>query len=104
MTDGARCLKKTLAARIWRGQNRVQNYIFCHFLKFGSLVVLEIAYSDSLQQCITSSKDKTYEKKFGGGGGGGPYFCQNGPKSGPKLGFLLFTQGFFISFPLNCIG
>ena len=25
---------------------------FCHFFKFGSLVLLEIGYNDSLQQCI----------------------------------------------------
>ena len=37
---------------------------FPHFLKFGVLVFLEIACNDSLQQCITYSKDKTHEKKF----------------------------------------
>ena len=31
---------------------------FLSFLKFGSLVFLEIAYSDSLQQCITSNRGK----------------------------------------------
>ena len=38
---------------------------FCHFLKFGSLVFLEIAYNDSLQQCMISSRGKTHEKNFG---------------------------------------
>ena len=37
---------------------------FCHFLKFGSLFFLEITYSDSLQQCITSSRGKTHEQNF----------------------------------------
>ena len=37
---------------------------FPHFLKFGSLVFLEIACNDSLQQCLTSSRGITYEKKF----------------------------------------
>ena len=39
---------------------------FFHFLEFGSLVFLEIAYYDSLQQCVTSSRGKTQEKKFWG--------------------------------------
>ena len=38
---------------------------FFHFLKFGLLVFLEIAYKDILQQCITFSRGKTHEKKFG---------------------------------------
>ena len=50
---------------------------FCHFLKFGLLVFLEIVCNDSLQQCLTSSSGKTYKKeKFGG----------------PKLGFLPFSR------------
>ena len=39
---------------------------FCHFLRFGSLVFLEIAYYDNLQQCITSVRGKTHENKVGG--------------------------------------
>ena len=38
---------------------------FCNFLKFGSLVIFEIAYHDSLQQCITSNRIKINEKSFG---------------------------------------
>ena len=41
-----------------------QFFFFFQFLKFGSLVFLEIAYSDSLEQCITSSRDKTHKKNF----------------------------------------
>ena len=37
---------------------------FCHFLKFGLLVFLEIAYNDNMQQYITSSRSKTYKKYF----------------------------------------
>ena len=37
---------------------------FCHFLKFGSLVFLEIAYNNSFQHCITSSRGKTHTKNF----------------------------------------
>ena len=35
-----------------------------NFLKFGSLVFLEIAYNDNLQQFLTSNRGKTYEKNF----------------------------------------
>ena len=73
--------------------------LFLHFLKFGSLVFLEIAYKDSLQQCITSSRGKTYKKFLGG-----LNFDQNGPNSGPELVFLPFSQIWFIGLPLNCIG
>ena len=41
------------------GLNQVQIEVFCHFLEFGSLIFLEIACNDSLQQCLTSSRDKT---------------------------------------------
>ena len=34
---------------------------FCHFLKFDSLVFFGIAYSDSFQQCLTSSRGKIEE-------------------------------------------
>ena len=61
------------------GQNRAFS-----FSKFGSLVFREIAYNDSLQTCITSSRGKIHEKKFWG-----PNLGRKGPKSGPKLGFLL---------------
>ena len=41
------------------GLNQVQIEVFCHFLEFGSLIFLEIACNHSLQQCLTSSRDKT---------------------------------------------
>ena len=62
--------------------------------KFGLLVFLEIACNGSLQQFITSSRRKTHEKKFWG-----PNLGRNGPKSGPVLGFLPFSQVWFVSFP-----
>ena len=43
-------------------QNRARYYVLCHFLKFGSLVSLEIAYNNSFQQFITSSRGKIHEK------------------------------------------
>ena len=33
-----------------------KNWVFCHFLKFGLLVFLAIAYNDSLERCLTSSR------------------------------------------------
>ena len=41
---------------------------FCYFRKFGSLVFLYIAYDDSLEQCLTTSRGETYEKNCWGGG------------------------------------
>ena len=37
---------------------------YCYFRKFGWLVFLEISHNDSLQQCLTSSKGKSHEKKL----------------------------------------
>ena len=78
------------------GQNQAQNQVFCHFFKFGSLVFLEIAQDDSLEQCLNTSRDKTRRNIWG------PKFGPNRPKSGPKLCFMLFSQVWFISFPENC--
>ena len=47
-----------------RGESQVPKYVFCHFLKFGSLVFLDIAYNYSLQECITSRRDKTHKINF----------------------------------------
>ena len=63
MTDEARFLKKIMAAQI-RAKMRPETRFFYHFLKFGSLIFLEITYTDSLQQCLTSSRGKIHEKKF----------------------------------------
>ena len=45
--------------------NQAQSEVFCHFLTFSSLVFFEIAYNDSLQQCLTFSRGKAHEKKLG---------------------------------------
>ena len=42
-----------------RAKIRPKTRFFGHFLKFDSLVYLEVAYNDSLQQFLTSSRDKT---------------------------------------------
>ena len=46
--------------------------LFCHFFMFHSLVLFEIAYHDSLQQCLKSNRGTTHAKHFGG-----PNFGQN---------------------------
>ena len=48
-----------------KGSKLVPKLGFCLFLKFGSLVFLEIACNDSLQQCLTSSKVRSTKKNFG---------------------------------------
>ena len=48
-----------------QGPKSVQKLGFYHFLNFDSLVFLEITYNDSLQQCLTCSRGKIYEKNFG---------------------------------------
>ena len=72
--------KKVLGDLIWAktGQNLVQNQVFCHFLKFSLLVLLEIAYNDSFQQCLTSSRGKIHEEKLG------PQIWTKGAKIGSK--------------------
>ena len=60
VVDTARFLKKKIGVPNLgqMGQIRTQNYFFCYFLKFGSLVLLDIAYNDSLQQCLTCSRGR----------------------------------------------
>ena len=75
------------------GQNQAQNCFFYHFLKFGLLVLLEVAYDSSLEQCLTTSGGKTHRYW-------GPSLGQNIVL---KLGFSLFSQVCFISFPLSSL-
>ena len=46
--------------------------LFCHFFMFDSLVLFEITYQDSSQQCLKCSRRTTHAKHFGG-----PNFGQN---------------------------
>ena len=73
-------------------------WIIC-FLEVRLISLKFLGYDDSLRQCLTSSRGITHEEKFWG-----PKFGPNGPKLGPKLGYLPFSQVWFISFPLICIG
>ena len=59
--------KKKLMARMWAEWAKIGSEIrfFCHFLWFGSLVSLKIAYTEGLQLDITSSRGKTHKKKLG---------------------------------------
>ena len=61
---------------------------FLPFVKFSSLVFLEIIYNDSLQQCITSSWGKTHEKNWEGGGS----------KFGPEQAEIVSRSRFFAMF------
>ena len=58
-------MKKNFRIQILAKQAKIVPKIrfFLHFLMFVSLVFLEIAYSNSLQQCLTSLRGKTDEKK-----------------------------------------
>ena len=68
VTDAVRFLKNKFGGPNlgWMSQIQVQSYVFCNFLKFGSLVFLEIVCNDSLQSFPTSSRDKIHEKSFWG--------------------------------------
>ena len=59
--------KKKYWDHIWAktGQNQAWKQVFCYFCKFGSLVFLEIAYNDNLQQRLTFGRGKTFEKNLG---------------------------------------
>ena len=65
------------------GQNWIQKLGFHHFLKFASLVFLDIAQDFSLRQYLTSSRAETSKNilchKLG----------HNRPKSGSKWYFVL---------------
>ena len=71
--------------------NQNQIKAFRHLLS--SLFFFETAHNDSLQQCLTSSRGKTHERKHLG-----PKFVSKEPKFGPKLGFSPFSQVWFVSF------
>ena len=70
--------------------NQAQNHAFCHFLEFGSYIFYEIQYNDSLQQCLTSSRVKTQEKKIWG-----PKQVKIGPEIQCFAIFLGFVYQFF---------
>ena len=80
------------------GLSQAQNDVFCHFLKPGLNVLLEIECDDNLQQCLRSSRSKTYNKKIG------TQIWVKWSKSDPKLRFLSLSQVLLVIFPLNRIG
>ena len=73
--------------QIWAKEAKIgpETSYFCHFLKSGSLVFLEIAYNDSLQQFLTFSGGKTDKKNFG-------------IKFGPKQAKIWHETRFFVIF------
>ena len=62
-------MKKNFGAQIWLKGTKIgpETSFFYHFLKFGLLIFVAIAYNDSLQQCVTCSRSKILEKIFLGG-------------------------------------
>ena len=82
-----------MAALIWATWNKIEpeTRFFCHFPKDGSLVFLEIAYNDSLQQCLTCSR------------GENPNWTKQAKFESKIRFFAIFFQVLLIRFPLNCI-
>ena len=78
VTDKVRFLKKKMAAQIWPKTR--------FFLRFGLLVFLAIACDDSLQQYITSSRDKTHKKILG------TKFGPKWTKIWPEISFFIFLK------------
>ena len=95
VTDQTRFLKKKTGAWIWAKWAR--NYIFCHFLKLASLVLLDIVYNDSLQQCGTSSRSKFHLKNVGS------QISTKGAKIEPKTSFFCHFLTFcsLVSFEIS---
>ena len=73
-------------------QNQAQKLVFRLFLQFGALVFFQVSLDDSLEQCLTTSRDKTQEKKF------------RGLKLGRKLvfHFLKFASFIFLDIEQDC--
>ena len=72
------------------------------FFKFGSLFFLENASKDSLQQYITSSRDKSQKSKKKKKIGAKPW--PKRAKIETKISCLSFYEIWFINIPLNWIG
>ena len=50
-------------SQIFEKKKKIGGTNFCYFLKFSLLVFFEIAYIANLQQCLTFSRSKIFEKK-----------------------------------------
>ena len=91
MTNKARFLQKKKKKRQPEfgpnGPKSCPKQGFCYFFKFASLVLLEIAYKDSLQQRQTSSRGKIHDKHFRG-----PYLGQRSQNQAQNYIFLPFPQ------------
>ena len=89
---------KSFGYQIW-AKIGPETRFFCHFLKFDSLVFLEIAYSYSLQQCLTCLVEVKSSKKFFG-----TNICAKGAKIGPEARFLanIFKFGSLVFLEITC--
>ena len=63
------------------GISLAQNDVFCNFLESELYVFLEIECNDNLQQCLRSSRSKTYNEK-------------NLAKIGPEMRFFVIFKSF----------
>ena len=63
------------------GISQAQNDVFCNFLESELYVFLEIECNDNLQQCLRSSRSKTYNVK-------------NLTKIGPEMRFFVIFKSF----------
>ena len=68
------------------------------FLKTGSLVFSDIVHDDSWPWYLVTDEGRFLKKR-----NWRPKFRPNCSKSGSKLGFLPFSQVWFVSFTWNCI-
>ena len=66
------------------GLNQAQNEVFRHYSEFKSYIFLEIAYNDSLRQCLTPNK-KNFGPKRAKIGPEIRFFCHS-----LKFGVLVF--------------
>ena len=77
-------------------QNWAQNFFFCYFLKYGSLIFLETAYNNSLQRCIRCGRGKIMKKKILD-----PNLGQRCQNWAPNFVFLSFLSLYFMLFYLK---
>ena len=88
--------------KVWRPKFEPKLILKLGFLLFSHVWFISLPLNcrdDTSEQCLPiSSRSKVHKKLWE------PKFGPSGPKSGPNLDFLPFSQVCFISFPGNCIG
>ena len=87
-TSRSKIHEKKFSIQIWVKSVKIGSKIkfFCHFLKFGVLVIFSIGQNDSLEHFLITNRGETHTKNWE------PKFGPNGPKMGPILDFLLLSS------------